>query len=368
MSLFSTAIKRNLQGLRPIPDNNIPIFHVRENDYDTDLIILVESEIDNSRILIPCHEFILKQNIEYFNSMFREGTCWTESRAVACISSSKRSKLDTCQEVSIDSVENQSTITCNPDATDVQNEKFYDIVITVEYPKIFGKYIQSIYSQKVEFDTIDEMVKLYKLVDFYQDLTLLEKIELEIENRIGKMSTELCVEIFSFSDKFDKLIVKNIFNFKSGKTVGGDVEAEAAAVCVNPNDEILPNSTPCSSTSNTLTPITSIWTIEKIGKMLSSYKMSKLINLHNDIILKNYFKNQCQCRKNSYKYDIRFLNMIENWIDNKYNRSFDELKQVILSINFRYVPPLGQSVLMGMIMSNPLLVDEIFEGERLFFA
>ena len=56
------------------------VFHVRENDYKTDLSLLVSNPDKSYCLLIPTDTNVLKENIPYFASMLSEDSNWEESK------------------------------------------------------------------------------------------------------------------------------------------------------------------------------------------------------------------------------------------------------------------------------------------------
>ena len=151
--------------------------HIRENDYNCDLHILVcpidqniysetngqeqgssSTILDKSAnssfksfsktILVPVDRNVLIENLNYFKGMFREGSNWIEGIDRDGASAEKKQKFD-------------------PDAKIIK--------IHMPKPELFIKYLESVYTKCLNI-TKDNCIDFHYIADYLQDEEMLTKI------------------------------------------------------------------------------------------------------------------------------------------------------------------------------------------------
>ena len=188
--------------------------HIRENDYNCDLHILVcpidqniysenndqEKSISSTirdtitdslattspkTILVPVDRNILIENFKYFEVMFRKGSNWIEG-------------ID--RDVSMSLSENDGVPAEKKQKLD-RNAK--TIKIHMAEPELFVKYLQSVYTKRLDV-TQDNCIDFHYIADYLQDDEMLIKI------------SDFIVENLSYSNVAEVLSL-SFCNIDSGK-------------------------------------------------------------------------------------------------------------------------------------------------------
>jgi len=183
-------VKRDLECLS-YQNDNYQVHHVRNYDYTCDLHIIVDRQTDQSdqskspssnnskQILIPVDKKLAIKNLKYFESMFKDGSNWVESKKNGSSENEEGEIHETGTNNAISTTLNLRVASTNP--------------------KMISQYLKSLYSEKLEL-TNDNCIQYYEICDFLGDTRFLTLIDEYIQKNMNFNNVFQLVQLFGLSD------------------------------------------------------------------------------------------------------------------------------------------------------------------------
>ena len=135
-------------------DPDYELFHATLKDHCSDLILLVSSPDQETKVMIPTHKSIMVDNLKYFECMFREGSNWQENKEITDSGGDEKDK----DEPNIKRCKMSTQAGSQP----------IKVKLIIKYPKSFAEYIKSIYDKKLNITPTNCHLYLH-IADYLQD-------------------------------------------------------------------------------------------------------------------------------------------------------------------------------------------------------